>query len=1196
MWRAPFVAALAIFGSQGEWSGSDQGTVTATDERVARGFEALAGAFFSFERAGNPAAALAIAQSLARARQPALRAQGLVLEARAALLGGDFARARSTARQVQKLRIADRDRQVMGMVETVSDCLIQLGGDGSGIGELLEERGSKACLDRAFALARKAPPNLQRLFMQGGLVASAVGRYVMFSSGGVPETEYQKFSPLVRAGACGERGDCAVGAILEARMVGSAGRHETAQGILNEALTKFGSSAVGLGLLRTAKGDLHGAPHGFPEELDLAPSTTTPADQGLMAGHRARAEIARRGGDVTEAKRWWQLARVALQGADCPRCLVDLDVRGAYLDYLSGKLAAAHEGFSAARRAYLGLGDRRAADRLLFPLIALGLADQRDRETSVLVKETLHGLKKSGALAEGANLVGWLGRFSRRENLGGDGSLAIRAARVGGALAEALRLPTDHWQLRGQEADLLSQYGLELEATAVLRKLLASPVPPAANSLLASGRTSLAVHKAFDTLCGLAASTGQDDLSREMQTFVSTQRGTRGPVCEAAEFYTMMNQQETSGRANPFDEAVILAKARKNPLFEVMARARRYRHHCPRHDRERAQLRDKEEAGRLLAAARSEALDRLKKGLQPAGPEGSIGSSLPPPSEGGVPKEYYDRTRRALDLQVFRSQLSQIVALQATLFEFEEAARTVQMAEPHFPAGVLSDWARPWREHDLRAEIAEGRGLLDEADNEYRKAVELIERLRPEVSAITYKEDLSDDNSRTYHNRTRLLIKRALAGKLPPQVPLFFLEGWRARRLNGQISQMALIQDVRELALTAQIRELQANIEAKRRDLARALPSSPDSLELARSLDDSEKRLATVATNDVRKRTSAERSPDGAIVAGALKDRLRLSEGVALISYFVDRDLAVAWVWRAPQEITLVKLPTSRDELTSLRKELFTRIQLQDPRWAEPAAKLHERLLAPLQRALPQRDRPGGRLGIVPYSVLHGIPFQALVLKDRPVISDYLVFYAPSIRAYAEARLESARRPATGPVTAFGFDYEDLAHAESEARSIAGPSQRFVGSGATRRAFQKQVQTANILHVAGHAEANPDNPFRSFIRLADGPLELWELSKLAPRRAKLVTLSACETGRAATTVGQESTALSTAILAAGVPSAVVSLWRVDDRETSTLMGRLYSGLREGDPATALGLAQRRAHEEGVHPFYWAAFALLGADQ
>jgi CHAT domain-containing protein len=77
--------------------------------------------------------------------------------------------------------------------------------------------------------------------------------------------------------------------------------------------------------------------------------------------------------------------------------------------------------------------------------------------------------------------------------------------------------------------------------------------------------------------------------------------------------------------------------------------------------------------------------------------------------------------------------------------------------------------------------------------------------------------------------------------------------------------------------------------------------------------------------------------------------------------------------------------------------------------------------------------------------------------------------------------------------------------------------------------------------------------------------------------------------------------MSRAFLTAGSRSVVVSLWPVASAQTVRLMVDFYRYLRAGRPAAdALRAAKldmiAQARKTGApesHPFYWAAFILLG---
>jgi CHAT domain-containing protein len=116
----------------------------------------------------------------------------------------------------------------------------------------------------------------------------------------------------------------------------------------------------------------------------------------------------------------------------------------------------------------------------------------------------------------------------------------------------------------------------------------------------------------------------------------------------------------------------------------------------------------------------------------------------------------------------------------------------------------------------------------------------------------------------------------------------------------------------------------------------------------------------------------------------------------------------------------------------------------------------------------------------------------------------------------------------------------------------------------------------------------------------DGRLEVHEILGLR-LNAHLVTLSACDTalgGGYFTEVpaGDDLVGLTRAFLLAGSSSVLASLWAVNDRSTMALMRSFYAQWPKTDKATALTLAQRQMRRSGgryTHPYFWAAFVLVG---
>ena len=184
-----------------------------------------------------------------------------------------------------------------------------------------------------------------------------------------------------------------------------------------------------------------------------------------------------------------------------------------------------------------------------------------------------------------------------------------------------------------------------------------------------------------------------------------------------------------------------------------------------------------------------------------------------------------------------------------------------------------------------------------------------------------------------------------------------------------------------------------------------------------------------------------------------------------------------------------------------------------------------------------------------------------------------------------------------------------LPEAEQEVKALgrlygAARSRVYTGAEAREDRFKSEAGRARILHFAAHGLVNNASPMYSHLALAaggaseDGLLEAWELT-LLDLKADLAVLSACETARGRTAAGEGMIGLSWAMFIAGVPSLVVSQWKVESAGTRELMVNFHRGLISPTAKLRKGEALRQAalkllqNPETNHPFYWAGFVLVG---
>ena len=291
---------------------------------------------------------------------------------------------------------------------------------------------------------------------------------------------------------------------------------------------------------------------------------------------------------------------------------------------------------------------------------------------------------------------------------------------------------------------------------------------------------------------------------------------------------------------------------------------------------------------------------------------------------------------------------------------------------------------------------------------------------------------------------------------------------------------------------------------------------------------------------------------------------------------------------------------------------------------ARPAvsAELYELLIRPV---LPFIEG-GKQLCIVPDKSLHLLPFGALVSPDtsRYVAEDYTLVYAASASMFV-SDTELARRAVGGGaerLLAVGNphfdraafpDLEYLSAAAGEAAQVAGlyGATALTGGDAGEGVVTAEMRRANVIHLATHYVPDPASAMLSKLLLAapppgarrdpkdDGALLAHELYRLRLPLTRLVVLSACQTGVEDYLKGEGAIGLARPFKAAGVPLVVASLWAVDSQATSALMVDFHRlrKLENVPVAEALRRAQARmiGHREPDyrHPYYWAAFTLIG---
>jgi CHAT domain-containing protein/tetratricopeptide (TPR) repeat protein len=513
-----------------------------------------------------------------------------------------------------------------------------------------------------------------------------------------------------------------------------------------------------------------------------------------------------------------------------------------------------------------------------------------------------------------------------------------------------------------------------------------------------------------------------------------------------------------------------------------------------------------------------------------------------------------------------------------------------------------------------RGRIAEHEGNLDEAVKYYRTAIDEIERQRTTINTEGAKIGFFGDKQAVYQALVRLLFQ---TGKFEEA----FLIGERAKS-RALVDLLARKQDFRIAAQDPEkVNQLLSRAQAGEVALAR---NTAADAELAAKLSQrslpTEKADAVAILNEVRsfkveaREQLAAQSPELASIvtvsAVKLEDiKARLPADEALVSYYhTDQDL-FAFVLTA-QGLQGTKLAREGLEADVRRfRQMMDNSQSQsrdvrrvagtpETDYLGLSQQLYQRLLKPIEAQLQQRQ-----VTIVPHGILHYLPFNALHDGARFAIERYALRMLPSASTLRYLRADKSAK--TGQILAFGNPdlgdpKLDLNFAQQEALDVTKTrpdSKALLRQDATKTAFREFGAQFKYLHFATHGQFNADEPLASALMLArkdkeDGRLTVSDLYSLS-LDADLVTMSACETGLGKIANGDDIIGLTRGFLYAGARSVVASLWKVDDKATSTLMTRFYEKLGKTDQREALRQAQLETKAAFPHPYYWAAFQITG---
>ena len=330
--------------------------------------------------------------------------------------------------------------------------------------------------------------------------------------------------------------------------------------------------------------------------------------------------------------------------------------------------------------------------------------------------------------------------------------------------------------------------------------------------------------------------------------------------------------------------------------------------------------------------------------------------------------------------------------------------------------------------------------------------------------------------------------------------------------------------------------------------------------------------------------------------------QMALGEGEVLIEYgVIDEELFACVVTRDrialqrrmahwPEVVEAIR--TARFQIETLRcgaGSVDRHLALLTRRSQATLRRAHDLVWAPIRPLLTGCSKAL----VVTHAQLGSLQFAALYNGENYLAQTMNLAMAPSARV---ALYGMQHQPVAATRALVLGESSRLVHADNEAHFVAGlfdDAGVLVGDDANAVLLRASCADADVLHLACHAEFRSDNPMFSALQLVDEPFTVQDAETLQLRQG-IVVLSACETGVAVYSRGDEMIGLVRAFLVAGASRVVASLWPVDDAVTLQFMAAFYRSLRGGNaPSTALRAAQLDVMATHPHPFHWAAFTLYG---
>lgn len=297
-----------------------------------------------------------------------------------------------------------------------------------------------------------------------------------------------------------------------------------------------------------------------------------------------------------------------------------------------------------------------------------------------------------------------------------------------------------------------------------------------------------------------------------------------------------------------------------------------------------------------------------------------------------------------------------------------------------------------------------------------------------------------------------------------------------------------------------------------------------------------------------------------------------------------------------------------KKSLENIKNELYTNPHFGNYQGTQPAIDCFQQLIEPIWPLLKgHRHWVFNRDGL-----MNSVPFEVFETGRRK--EDYLLKYAAISYTFSASSLWG--RPYLLPEYS---SQKELVFAPFVEGMTPNPKMKWKavevlrnlqdvytkvwwGEQATKKKLLEADFERPLFYIATHAEVDEQFPQKSFLQLYpnnNDRLYLEEIAYLPLSQTHLTILGTCHSGRGKEIWGEGSVSLAKAVIEAGCPSVVSSVWEANEKSMRYLIANFREQLRRGTP---IDLALQTVKLQAIasekmsdfkHPYYWANLMLIG---